>query len=234
MSLLWPERIALNIGPDALRLAYRGTLDVALTSDWATSLAALPALPRFARVHVSVADRHARYLRLVWPEGLKAGERQAFVDHRFHAVFGPGPWVTQADRDAFGATCLAAALPGDLLAALKEWARARRLHLAAIEPAFVADYGRNCRRFRGDGAFARLEARRVTLGLWRAGEWRALRSQPVAQADGVAAAHCLAALLASVPPEEVLSGGTLHLAGVLPSVDLLPPGWACAGLEEAS
>jgi hypothetical protein len=231
---LWPERIALNIGPDALRLAYRGTLDVALTSDWATSLAALPALPRFARVHVSVADRHARYLRLVWPEGLKAGERQAFVDHRFHAVFGPGPWVTQADRDAFGATCLAAALPGDLLAALKEWARARRLHLAAIEPAFVADYGRNCRRFRGDGAFARLEARRVTLGLWRAGEWRALRSQPVAQADGVAAAHCLAALLASVPPEEVLAGGTLHLAGARPSVDLLPPGWACAGLEEAS
>lgn len=231
MSLLRPERIVLHVGPDVLRL---GMQEVACTTDWASSLAALPALPRFARVHVGVADRHARYLRLLWPEGLKAAERQAFVDHRFQTVFGPGPWATQADRDAFGETCLAAALPGELLLALKEWARARRLRLAAIEPAFVADYGRNCRRFRGDGAFARLEAGRVTLGLWRAGEWRALRSQPVEQADGVATAHCLAALLASLPPEKELSGGTLHLAGVLPSVDLLPPGWACAGLEEAS
>lgn len=234
MSLLWPERIALHVGPEGLRLAHKGEQDVACATDWATSLAALPALPRFARVHVSVADRHARYLRLAWPEGLKAVERQAFVDHRFQTVFGPGPWVTQLDRGAWGATCMAAALPGDLLAALKEWARARRLRLAAIKPAFAADYGRHCRRFRGDGAFARLEAGRVTLGLWRAGEWRALRSQPVEQADGVATAHCLASLLASLPPEKELSGGTLHLAGVLPSVDLLPPGWACAGIEEAS
>jgi hypothetical protein len=233
VSLLWPERIALHIGPEALQLAYRGTLDVAKASDWATSLAALPALPRFARVHVSVADRHARYLRLVWPKGLKAAERQAFVDHRFHAVFGPGPWVTQADRDAFGATCLAAALPGELLAALKAWALACRLRITAIEPAFVADYRRSCRSFREDGAFARLETGRVTLGLWHAGKWRALRSQPVEQADGVAAAHCLSALLASLPPDDAYSGGTLHLVGALPPLDLLPAGWTCASMDEA-
>ena len=232
MSLLWPERITLHIAPDALQLRRGGAAPVSVAGGWAESLAAVAALPRFARVHVTVADRHARYLRLVWPEGIQRAERVAFVAHRFETVFGAGPWVTLADRDALGGVCLAAAVPGALLMALNAWAAARRLRIASIEPAFVADYRRHCRRFRGDGALARLEAGRVTLGVWHAGQWRALRSQPVGQADAGAAVLCLAALLASLPPEEGLSGGTLYLAGGLPAPDLLPSGWTCARVEE--
>lgn len=235
MSLLWPESIQLRIGPDALRVVRRrqAALEMPLAADWAASLASLPGLPRFAGLHVTVADRHARYLRLNWPAGLKAAERQAFVDHRFQSVFGDGPWTSLADRDGVGRTSLAAALPAGLPLALKAWARARSLRIATIEPAFVADYRRHCAGFRGDGAFARLEAGRVTLGLWSAGQWRAVRSQPVDSADAQAAARCLSALLPALPVEDLLTAGTLHLAGATPPVDLLPAGWNCASLKDA-
>lgn len=236
MSPLWPERIRLRIGPEALHLARRrhAPVDLPLTADWATSLAQLPGLPRFARLQVCVADRHARYLCLRWPAGLKGAERQAFVEHRFRSVFGDGPWTTLADRDAFGPTTLAAALPAGLPRALDAWARARRLRIATLEPAFVADYRRHAARLRGDGAFARVEAGRVTLGLWAAGQWRAIRSQPVESADALAVARCLVTLLPGLAAEDQPATGTLHLAGLAPPAELLPAGWACAGLEGAS
>lgn len=233
MSPLWPESIRLCIGPEGLRLErWRQTaVEFPLVADWAESLAHLPGLPRFARLHISVADRHARYLRLTWPVGLKGAERQAFVEHRFQSVFGDGPWASLADRDAVGPTTLAAALPAGLPIALGAWARTRRLRIATLEPAFVADYRRYAARFRGDGAFARVEAGRVTLGLWAAGQWRAIRSQPVESADAPAVARCLGALLPGLPADDQPAAATLHLAGAPPPAHLLPAGWACAGLE---
>jgi len=233
VSPLWPESIRLCIGPETLRVERRrqALVEHPLLADWAESLAQLPALPRFARLRVSVADRHARYLRLTWPAGLKGAERQAFVEHRFRSVFGDGPWTSLADRDAFGPTTLAAALPAGLPIALGAWTRARRLRVATLEPAFVADYRRHAARFRGDGAFARIEAGRVTLGLWAAGQWRAIRSQPVESADAQAVARCLGALLPGLPTDDQPAAATLYLAGALPPAHLLPVGWACAGLE---
>lgn len=232
MSPLWPESVQLCIGPEALRLARRrhAPVDLPLTTDWAASLAQLPGLPRFARLQVSVADRHARYLCLRWPAGLKGAERQAFVEHRFRSVFGDGPWASLADRDAFGPTTLAAALPAGLPIALDAWARARGLRIASLEPAFVADYRRHAAGFRGDGAFARIEAGRVTLGLWVAGQWRAIRSQPVESADAQAVARCLGALLPGLAAEDQPAAATLHLAGLAPPAQLLPAGWACSAL----
>lgn len=235
MSLLWPDSIRLSIGPEALHLERSRQAPVShpLTADWATSLARLPELPRFARLRVSVADRHARYLCLRWPAGLKGSERQAFVDHRFQSVFGDGPWTCLADQDAFGPTTLAAALPADLPIALRAWARARHLRIASLEPAFVADYRHHAACFRGDGAFARVETGRVTLGLWAAGRWRAIRSQPVESADGSAVARSLGALLPGLPAEDHPAAATLHLAGNVPSDDSLPAGWSCLGLGGA-
>ena len=236
MSPLWPDSVRLRIGPEALHLERRreASVDLPLAADWAASLAQLPGLPRFARLQVSVADRHVRYLCLRWPAGLKGAERQAFVEHRFRSVFGDGPWTSLADRDACGPSTLAAALPADLPIALDAWARARRLRIASFEPAFVADYRRHAPRFRGDGAFARIEAGRITLGLWAAGQWRAIRSQPVESADAPAVARCLGALLPGLPADDQPAAATLHLAGLAPPAHLLPAGWACAGLEGAS
>lgn len=227
MSLSWFERATLHIGPDALRLERRaGVVELPIGADWPAVLAALPALPRFSRLHVTVADRHVRYLRVVWPLGLSTDERAAFVTHRFTEVFGAGPWAVLTDRNAAGPQCVAAALPLALRDALRDWARDRRLGLRAVEPAFLADFNRARRRFRGDGAFARQERGRVTIGLWIAGCWRALRSVPVAEADGRAAVDGLVALLASLP--DAPATGVFHGGGPLPADVPLPAGWTCA------
>lgn len=236
MSPLWPETIRLGIGPDALCLHRRGApeLSLPLGEDWAASLAGLPALPRRARLRVCVADRHVRYLRLVWPPGLRAEERAAFVSHRFQAVFGAGPWAVLADRDAICLPSLGAALPAGLLDAVKAFAAERRLRLTGCEPAFPQAYNALRARIGGDGALARLESGRVTLGLWQDGQWRAVRSQPVAQADGAAAAACLATLLATLPAGEAPSDPVLYLAGGDPALADLPAGWRCERVEAAA
>lgn len=240
MSPLWPETVQLAIGPAALCLSRRGepALSLPCSGDWDACLAALPALPRRTRLAVCVADRHVRYLRLDWPAGLKAGERAAFVEHRFHAVFGAGPWVVQADRDAICLPSLGVALPAALEAALQGFVRSRGLRLVALEPAFPRSYNRLRPRLRGDGALARLEAGRVTLGLWQGGQWRAVRSQPVARADAAAAVACLITLLATLPPAAATSGNTsgntLYLCGATDSaatIDTLPAGWRGVHLE---
>jgi len=233
VSLSWPERATLHIGPDALRLERRaGVIEWPLVdADWGAALAALPALPRFTSLRVSIADRYVRYLRVAWPPGLSADERRVFVEHRFVEVFGAGPWAVLTDRNAAGPQCIAAALPLTLRDALRDWARERRLSLRAVEPAFLADFNQSRRRFRGDGAFARQERGRVTIGLWVTGAWRALRSLPVDEADGRAAVDGLIALLATLP--EAPSVGTFHVAGALPADASLPPGWTHADCAEA-
>ena len=239
MSLLWLETVRLAIGPAALCLSRRGepALSLPCSGDWEASLAALPALPRRTRLAVCVADRHVRYLRLDWPAGLKAGERAAFVEHRFHAVFGAGPWVVQADRDAICLPSLGVALPAGLEAALQAFVCSRSLRLVALEPAFPRSYNRLRRHLRGDGALARLEAGRVTLGLWQGGQWLAVRSQPVARADAAAAVACLVTLLATQPAAAAIGnspGNTLYLCGAADSaaaIDALPAGWRGVHLE---
>lgn len=239
MSLLWPETVQLDIGPESLCLSRRGepALSLPCGGDWEACLAALPALPRRTRLAVCVADRHVRYLRLDWPAGLKAGERAAFVEHRFHTVFGAGPWVVQADRDAICLPSLGVALPAALEAALQGFVRSRGLRLVALEPAFPRSYNRLRRHLRGDGALARLEAGRVTLGLWQGGQWRAVRSQPVARADAAAAVTCLVTLLATQPAAATMGNSpdnTLYLCGASDSaaaIDALPAGWRGVHLE---
>ncbi|MBS0372563.1 MAG: hypothetical protein JSS57_25585 [Proteobacteria bacterium] len=233
MSLSWPERATLHIGPDALRLERRaGVIEWPLVdADWDAALAALPLLPRFSRLRVRIADRHVRYLRVAWPSGLSADERRVFVEHRFVEVFGAGPWAVLTDRNAAGPQCVAAALPLALRDALRDWARERRVNLCAVEPAFLADFNQSRRRFRGDGAFARQERGRVTIGLWVAGAWRALRSLPVGETDSRAAVDGLIALLATLP--EAPAAGTFHVAGVLPTDASLPAGWTHADCAEA-
>lgn len=235
MSRLWPERIALQIGPEALHLVRKGQepIDVPLCASWSASFAALPETPRFARFHVTVADRHARHLHLAWPIGLNASERRAFTAHRFQAVFGAEgeEWRVLGDRDAVILPSLGAALPTALMVALHELTKARSQQLISLQTAFSADYNRVCRRLRGDGAFARLEAGRITVGLWRDSRWRMVRSVPVERADAAAAARCLGALLPVLSPEDVPPSGTLYLARTAGVQLALPDGWTCEDTE---
>lgn len=233
MSLSWFEPLRLQVGPDSLLLSRRGQPlgEVPLDAGWVGALATLPPSPGWARLHVEVADRHARYLRLAWPAGLRRTERQVWVESRFHSVFGAGPWHTLADRDAFHLPALAAALPAGLVDALKVWAAERRLRLTSLQAAFVADYNRHCRRLRGDGAFARREDGRLTLGLWRDGQWQAVRSQPLGPAS--CSGEALSQLLATLPASRAVAAGTLYTVGSQSPPASLPPGWQAHGLESA-
>lgn len=235
MSPLWPESIRLHIGPDCLRLTRAGgtASELPLAADWAVGLATLPVLPRRARLHVTVADRHARYLRIDWPAGLRAAERAAFTRHRFQTVFGIGEdWCVLADRNAVVLPSLACALPRALLEAVQDFARTRHLRLVRLEGAFAAEFNRHGRRFIGDGAFARAEAGRVTVALWRDGVWAAVRSQAVAVADAAAAAGCLAGLLPGLAVAgQAMAQGTLYIAGAAATATALPAGWTLAGVE---
>ena len=240
MSRLWPESIRLHIGPDAIRLSRAGqaAVELPLTPDWAASLAGLPALPARGRLHVTIADRHARYLRVDWPAGLKAAEREAFTAHRFQTVFGDaGAWAILADQDAVSFPSLACCIPASLLEALRAFASVRRLRLASVEAAFIADYNRACAAFAADGGFARLEAGRVTISLWRDGQWRAVRSQAVPVADAMAAARCLGGVLPTLAGTDAAPvAGILYLAGaattVGPGPGVLPAGWTLALVPE--
>lgn len=229
MSPLWPEGIQLHVGAEEIVLRGRdGLVRQPLTDDWAAGLSALPAVARFGGLRVSVADRHVRYLRLEWPAGLRGPERKAFVAHRFQAVFGiePPAWTVLADRDGATLTSLAAALPTGLLDALRGFARQRRLWLRAITPAYVADFNRLQPRFGGAaiGAFARQEGRRLTLGLWQDGRWRALRSQMLTP-DG-SPGQCLQWLLATTMEQgPAPGGGVLFVESSQLPADL-PEGWS--------
>lgn len=231
MSLLWPERIFLDVGPVGLSLRRRGGADieVPLLADWAASLAALPALPRRARLEVVVADCHARYFRMTWPRGLKAGEREGWLRHRFASVFGSADgWSVIADRDAVVKPSLAVALPAALVDALRDFSAARRLRLASLLPSFAAHYNRGAPRFAAEGALACNQNGRLTVGVWQRGSWLAVRSQTAADA-----AACLTGLLPQLAGQgEAVGGGILYVNGasVPPS---LPAGWRAAEVQAA-
>lgn len=237
MSLLWPERITLHIGAAGLTLTHSGQVvsgHSLQAGDWEAGLATLPALPRFSRLTVSVADCHARYLCLTWPPGLRAAEREAFLLHRFQAVFGAGAndWVMSADRDAVISTFLTAALPRGLVDAVKAFCRTRGLRLAGITPVFIGDYNRFCHRFATDGAYARQEEGRLTLGLWQGGGWLSVRSQAVLQSPEAVGA-CLAGLLPALAAQGApVQTGTLYVSGVGGPASGLPEGWLSEALGE--
>src|SRR5690606_7761244 len=127
-------------------------------------------------LRVQLADAWLRYLVVNWPPGLRtAGERAAFLAHRFAEVHGVATpeWVVQADRDAHDLPALGCAAPAAVIAAVQGFAARHGFTLAGIEADFVATYNRLRARFReADGepaALAVLHDGRLTVGLWRSG-----------------------------------------------------------------
>ena len=189
-TLLRLEREAWVLdGPDGTR---RCALDGGAP---AAALDALqpPAPGRGRPLRVRLADAWLRYLVVSWPQGLRtAGERTAFLAHRFGEVHGVGApeWVVQADRDAHDLPALGCAAPAAVIAAVQGFAARHGYALAGIEGDFVATYNRLRARFReADGepaALAVVHDGRLTVGLWRSGAWRGVRSQPVRD-DGASA-----------------------------------------------
>jgi hypothetical protein len=223
VSPWWAEPVTLELAPDALRLAGRR---VPLAGPLPAALAALSAaqgaelLPRGRRCRVVVDDGLLRYALVRWPEGLGRGaEREAFVAHRLKEVHGIAApeWCWRVDPEPAPRPALVCAAPTALVAALRDLARRQGCKLVELSGAFVRHYNQGRRGFATPvGALLVEGAGRFTLGLWRDGAWRALRSQP-ASADRATA---LGLLLGSAGLTG--QGGVLYVAG--PACPA-PAGW---------
>lgn len=105
---------------------------------------------------MQLADAWLRYLVVNWPPGLRtAGERAAFLAHRFGEVKGVAApeWVVQADRDAHDLPAARSAAPRRLvvIAAAQGFAARHGYALAGIEADFIATYNRLRARCEADG-----------------------------------------------------------------------------------
>ena len=173
--------------------------------------------------------------------GRTAGERAAFLAHRFAEVHGVGApeWVVQADRDAYDLPALGCAVPAAVIAAVQGFAARHGYALAGIEADFVATYNRLRARFRdADGepaALAVLHDGRLTVGLWRSGAWRGVRSQSVRD-DGASALRLMLEAWGReadlVHASAVAAGAQPALAGAVPAGNM-QSGLAQGGIAQA-
>lgn len=224
MSPFWAEPITLELSPSRLRVGGR---DVSLGGSLPAALGALPGdlIPRGGRCQVVVDDGLLRYALVRWPAGLGRGaERDAFVAHRLREVHGIAApeWCWRVDPEPAPRPALVCAAPAALVEALGGLVRSRGGKLVGLCGAFPWRYNQARRRFAAPlGALLVDGVDRFTLGLWRAGEWQAVRSQPA----GADRATALGLLLGAAGLGE--QGGTLYVSGrACPA----PPGWRVEGL----
>lgn len=140
------------------------------------------------QLSVILGDGWLRYLVLTWPSGMRrSDERRSFMAHRFRQVHevGEPEWVLTMDAAVADYPALACAVPAGLLRAVLDFAEIRGLDPASISGDFPVAFNA-CRTAFVEppatlAAFALRRGSRLSVGLWRAGAWRALRSQKIAE-----------------------------------------------------
>lgn len=224
MSPFWAETAILQLAPGCLRVGGRS---LPLAGDLPAALAALPAdlLPRGQRCRLVVDDGLLRYALIRWPAGLGRGaEGAAFVAHRLGEVHGIAApeWCWRVDPEPPPRPALACAMPTALAAAVHALVRARGWRLAEFTGAFTHRYNQVRRRLKAPlGALLVEGAGRQTLGLWRQGQWQAIRNQSAG--DPGAALNLLVGACGLGGEAGVLYGA--GLAGPLPA------GWQAVPLD---
>lgn len=234
MSRFWAEPVRLHLHAEACELAVGGqTQRLALASGaqpWPAALA--EQLPQRAKVSVCVADHWLRYLVVRWPAAVRARrEREAWLAHQFKTVHGidMAAWTIAMDTAPVDDARIVCAAPTALIDGLNGQLAARKARLASFTGAFIAQFNRLHRHCpAADGALLCAADGRLTLGVWRAGQWTALRSQMVAAGDAEAPRRMLTQLWAT---GEAAPVGVLYALGSAPTV---PDGWQPMVLETAA
>lgn len=209
-------------------------LSAPVQGDSTTLAAALATLDtqaplRGGRLAVELRDKLLRYLVIEWPAGLRGrAERQAWVSERFREVHGADAalWVFALDREGGSARQLACAAPRDVVEAVSAFAAARRLRITAFRGSFIAAVNRVRNGLdAGTGGLALQGDGQLTMGIWRDGEWRRIRSMAASDDSGAALRQTLASWLPelAVEPAAGSAPATLHAIGLAPVG--LPAGW---------
>lgn len=149
------------------RASLGGVAREAEGTGWREALAALEALlseKKTSRVALMLSSHFVRFLVVPWDASLAAGEeREAYLRHRFGAVYGErvAQWAFSVEASGEG-TRLASAVDAALLDEARAAAARQRTRLAAVQPLAVAEYNRARRRLSGENLFfAVLEPRRA-------------------------------------------------------------------------
>ncbi len=192
--------------------------------EWPAALAAQ--LPSGARVVVRVADHHARYLVVQWPAGVRATrERKAWLDHQFKTAHGLDmtEWTVAIDRDPVNDPRIVCALPTALISRLNACVATRKAEIVSLTAAFIDEFNRACGAINEvDGALAVTDVQRMTIGIWRAGQWQRVVSQVIETGDSAAALRVLSQLRVT---GEASAAGVLYTAGKPMQA---PDGWTSA------
>ena len=232
MSLWRGEPVRLRIDADTCTVEVAGqSYGMAFSADapdWPAALATH--VPSGARIAVSAADYHARYLVVQWPTGVRAKrERAAWLDHQFKAAHGldMAEWTVAIDRDPVNDPHIACALPTALLSRLNAGAATRKATIVSLTGAFADAY--NCAVGAidaADGALVVTHGNRMTLGIWRGGQWQRVISQAIEPRDNAAARRTLTQLRVT---GEAAAGGVLYTVGEPMQA---PDGWTSAQAME--
>ncbi len=196
-------------------------------------------LARGAGIRVVFGDGWLRHLVVEWPAGVSSrAECEAYLGLRFREVHGIASpeWQFALDCDSVTRRVLACAVPVALVSAVQAFVRQHRLRLVGMSGDFVTQYNHLHRRFKEPkgvlGALAIARGARLMLGLWRDGQWLAIRSLPISDGEvGVTVARALEAWsfahASGAPPKGVPAGvlygvGTVGASGV---ESALPSAW---------
>lgn len=134
-----------------------------------------------APLDILVSDALTRYWILDCPTGLaSARELDLYAADRFATIFGEDPahWVLRVDPAPQADRWLACALPASVAIDLPRQAEARGWLPRRVQPSFVREYNRHCRRLDRTAAFCVAAADSTTIGLIDAGRWRGIRVHP--------------------------------------------------------
>jgi hypothetical protein len=197
---LWLEACTAVLGPRSVglfrsrdqRWLGRADFDTVGGLAWPGAVAALESLlagrkPGRAQLRVVLSSHYMRFCLVPWSEAINSPEelagyaRLCFED--IYGALGDG-WSLRLSPEAAGLPRLAAAMPEELLAQLRNLAKANGLRLASVQPYLMAAFN----RYRGalaldDFLFLVAEPGRGSLLLARGGRWAALRSVALDDSD---------------------------------------------------
>ncbi len=193
MSPLWPEAYTAVLGPRSVGL-YRsrdrqwlGSADVGSVDGpaWPVALAALqPLLERCragrASLRVLLGSHYTRFCLVPWSDAINSPEELAgYARLCFEDIYGElgAPWQVSLSPEAAGRPRLAAAMPEEMLARLRDLARAGGMRVSSVQPYLMAAFNRFRTALAADDfLFLVAEPGRGSLLLVRGGRWTAVRS----------------------------------------------------------
>lgn len=196
MSLLWPRRIRVYLGPYEVSVAdgkgiERHALDPGDDIvDWRPAVGLLAeklAKGRGGRVamDLELSNHFVRYLVVPRRKELRGrAEVDAFARHRFTQTYGPAAqeWDICLSDDA--AARVAAAVERRLLAELRRLCKSSKVNLKSVVPALSAGFdqariARDADRY----WFVQRERGRVCIGCVEVGRWALVHSQALVTGD---------------------------------------------------